>query len=141
MKLKLVEDKELDETYFLPSKLKPHWEKHVAPNWEVYLEDESEELLDPMTMEEYDKYGDELSKQPIKTSKLDTSDRYVGFVETTGEIVKYDKAANILIIYTARPNFQATFSLYKTKNDDRYERLLNKTYAREYTSEDDKYNR
>lgn len=141
MKLKIMKDEELDETYFIPSKLRPHWEKHVAPNWKIYIEDESEELLDPMTMEEYDDYGDELSKKIIKTSNLNSSDRYVGFVETTGEIVKYDKATNVLIIYTARPDFQATFSLYKTKDDDRYRRLIKKTYSREYTPEDDEYNR
>lgn len=144
MKLKVVkEDRNLEETFFLPSKIDGHYEKHVAKDWNQYLFDEdSEELLDPMTKEEYDAYGDELSKQPVRTSDLNSSDRYIGFVEKTGEIVKYDKWAHILIVYAARPNFRATFSLYKsTDDDDRYRRLLKKTYAREIQPEDDFYNR
>lgn len=142
MRLRLVDDKKLEETFFLPSKLDGHYEKHVAKDWETFLDDESGELLDPMTKEEYDSYGDELSKQPVKTSKLSSGDRYVGFVEKTGEIVKYDTHSHILIVYAARPNFQATFSLYKSTDDnDRYKRLLRKTYEREITPEDDYYNR
>ena len=141
MKLKVVKDEELDETFFLPSKLDGHYEKHVAKDWETYVDDPTDELLDPMTEEEYDRYGDELSKQEVRTSDINSSDRYIGFVEKTGEIVKYDKASHILVVYTARPNFQATLSLYKsTDDDDRYKRLLRKTYDREITEEDDLYN-
>lgn len=143
MKLKQIKDTYLGETFFIPSKLDGHYEKHVAKDWMDFIFNKnSEELLDPMTKEEYDKYGDELSKQAIRTSDINSSDRYIGFVEKTGEVVKYDKAAHTMVIYTARPDFQATLSLYKCSNDDsRYRRLLKSNYEREITPDDDYYNK
>lgn len=150
MKLKVVEDKDLDETYFEPYNRTRHYQDHVAPDMYSYLHDDSDdELFDPeMTEEEYDKLADALSKKPVKTSNVDSSDRYVGYVmfdekRNKEKIVKYDKQEGLLVAYVCNPQEQVTVSFMKVNrfnNHKRYRNLLRRDYKREITPEDDLYN-
>lgn len=151
MKLKVVKDEELNETYFEPYNRKKHYQGHVALDMYSYLhDDEDDELFDPeMTEEEYDKLADTLSKQPVKTSNVDSSDRYVGYVmfddrRKKEKIVKYDKKEGLLVAYVCNPQEQATVSFMKVNrfnNHKRYRNLLKRDYVREITPEDDLYNK
>ena len=151
MRLKVVKDEDLlDETYFSPYNRKKHYNDHKADSLYRYLhDDEADELFDPeMTEEEYDRLGDWLSKRPVKTSDVNSSDRFVGYVALDGRtgserIIKYDKQEGMLVVYVCTPQEQLTISFMKVNrfnNHKRYRNLLKRDYEREITPEDDLYN-
>lgn len=139
MKLKL------DETLFADNdSFERHYNKHVAKNYKDYIFDDSDELIEPMSKQEYNEVGDALSKQVVKTSDFNSKDRYVGFVNKDGEIIKLDKILGELVIYACRsPKDCNTITLYRiapSRIEKRYNKLK-QNYKREITSNDDKYNR
>lgn len=138
----LEELNKLEETKF-QNKMQGmnHHYKHTAMNWEEYVNDEGDELLEPMSYEEYDSYADELSKIPVNTSNINSKDDVVGFVTTDDRIIKARKSLRDIVVYKCRLNDQTTLSYYQAKDvKDRYKRLL-KYYKREITPEDDFYNK
>jgi hypothetical protein len=134
---------ELTETKFIrDTKFKDHIDKHVAKDWNTYYFERNFELLPPMSEDEYDESADILSKKPVRTSNIDSEDRYVGFVCKSGKIIKYDKLLRDLVIYVCNPSVARTVTYYQCNSlqHNRYKRLFEREYAREITPEDDKYN-
>ena len=131
----------LEETRFSKGNRDRHYNIHVAKNYYDYFTDMSDELLDPMSPEEYDDYADELSKMPVRTSDINSPDNIVGYVTTDDRIVKYNKKTNELVVYKATKDDAATISFYKTAGPGSYLRKIKRDYGREIVPEDDYYNR
>lgn len=130
----------IDETRFSERNLNIHHDRHTSKTWSQYFRDVDDELLEPMSKKEYDDSADELSKQPVYSSDLNSKYDVVGFVGTRGRIIKYRKSTNELVVYVADLNDAATITYYKTGNNYRYKRLRDKEYLREIKPEDDYYN-
>lgn len=130
----------LEETHFEGPNLKRHHDAHVAKDFKTYFADETDELFDPISEEEYDIGADNLSKQPVYTSNLDSTDDVIGFVTTTGRIVKYRKSTKELVVYVAERDNNATISYYRAEPAS-YMRKKRNLYGREIQPEDDFYNR
>ena len=140
----LDEADELSETFLKGKNLDNHYEKHVAKSWVDYIDDETDELFDPTSKEEYNTLGDALTKQKVRTSDTNSPDRFVGYVTKDGKIVKYDKETNELVVYVAKYGDQATISYYKTKSGPEhksYNKKKERDYGREIEPVDDYYNR
>ena len=92
--------------------------------------------------DEYDEAADELTKRPVRTSNIDAADRYVGFVDDSDKIIKYDKVLGELVIYICNRTTACTVTYYQCNGftHARYKRLFERAYSREITTEDDKYN-
>ena len=134
---------ELTETRFVrDTKFRDHIDKHVAKDWNEYYFERSFELLPLMSEDEYDEAADILSKKPVLTSDIESSERYVGFVSTSGKIIKYDKLIRDLVIYVCNSSTARTITYYQCNSEqhNRYKRLYEREYAREITPEDEKYN-
>ena len=140
MKFKL-----LDETHFARNdKFQQHYDNHVAKNYHDYFTEMEDELIEPMSIEEYDTNGDILSKAVVSSSDFNTNNRYVGFVMEDGRVLKCDKTLSEIVIYksTSLTNSN-TITYYKVASHrlkNRYEKLKSKHYSREITPEDDKFN-
>ena len=136
----------LEETTFKPSSLNDHYNKHVAKDLKQYLLDETDELFDPISIEEYNNEGDKLSKIPVNTSEYNSDDDVIGFVglgtHNKKLIYKFRKSQGDLIIYKADKDAAYTLTYFKAASNGRvrYERLKRKHYLREITPEDDYYN-
>ena len=137
----------LEETTFRPSLIGKHYNKHVAKDLKQYLLDETDELFDPISEEEYDYDGDTLSKMTVNTSEYDSEDDVIGFVGLNNfneeNVYKFRKSESDLVIYRADKDAAYTITYFKASGDgrSRYERLKNKHYLRELNPEDDFYNR
>lgn len=130
----------LEETHFESPNLEIHHKQHVAKDLKTYLTDETDELFDPISKEEYDANADKLSKQPVYTSDLSSADDVVGFVTTKGRIVKYKKSTKEMVAYIAEKDNNATISYYRAEPAS-YMRKKRNLYAREIKPDDDFYNR
>lgn len=140
MKFKLLHETRFAKT----NTFKHHYDRHVAKDYNQYFSELENELIEPMSMDEYDDNGDILSKVTVKTSDFNTDDRYVGFVMDNGRILKCDKELSEIVIYkSASPKDNNTITYYKVDSfrlDDRYQRLKRKHYFRDIIADDDKYN-
>lgn len=135
----------LNETRFSRGKsLDDHYKKHVADTWSEYFFEEDDEIFEPMSADEYDDCAHDLSVAKVKTSDVNSSDQYVGFVMRSGKILKFGKKFDEIVIYDARTKESArTVTYYKVRHKTakwRYQELKNKHYIREITDEDEKYN-
>ena len=131
----------LDETHFSRNNLERHYDQHVATDYYDYFMDETDELFDPISPEEYDMDADSLSKEPVKTSAVNSSDDVIGYVTIGGRIVKYRKSTGELVVYKATKDDAATISYYKASSPNSYLRKIKRDYGREIFPEDDYYNR
>ena len=136
----------INETRFAKNdSFKHHYDRHVAKDYKHYFNEIENELIEPMSMDDYDNNGDALSKITIKTSDFFSKDRYVGFVMNDGRILKCDKLLSEIVIYISKsPSNSNTITYYKADNfrlKERYLRLKKKHYNREITPEDDKFNK
>lgn len=136
----------VSETYFRPTSLQHHYDKHVSKDIYQYLVDETDELFDPISKDEYNNEGDRLSKTPVYTSDYNSDYDVIGFVglNNFGEenIYKFRKSQRDLVIYKADKDAAYTITYFKAEGDgkQRYERLKRKHYLREITPKDDYYN-
>lgn len=134
----------LDETKFIRNdKFYNHYKKHTANDFKEYFFETSDELLEPMSEDEYDDNADLLSKEPVYSSDINDSHDVVGFMTKSGAIIKYRKSMSEIVIYKAKEDWAHTLTYYKIKSyppHHRYKELLSRDYGRELTPEDDKYN-
>lgn len=136
----------LNETHFSKRNLDKHYNErhHVAKDWKEFYSEMADEILPPMTPEEYDERADEISKEVVKTSNANSDDTYIGFMGKNNRIVKYDTNTGELVVYVSEsPSNSETITYYKSStfnNHKRYRKLM-KDYVRELTPEDDKYNK
>lgn len=145
MKLKILSDEEfLDETYFPNKKsLQKHYDDHVAKTMNGYNKNGGKTLFPPMSMQDYDDLGDTKSKENVTSSNLNSPDDCIGFVQKSGDIVKYNRKNNTVVVYNTNPPKPHTVTFYKVKNDNKYRNLMagngdpGRGYARDYKPEDD----
>ena len=141
MKFKLISETKFAKT----DKFKQHYQNHVAKDYKSYFTDLSNELIEPMTMDDYDNNGDKLSKAEVKTSDFYSNDRYIGFVMDNGRILKCDKTMSEIVIYISKsPENSNTITYYKAdcfNLENRYKRLKKKHYSRDIIPDDDKFNK
>lgn len=136
----------LDETLFSPTNLPGHYRDHVAKDYKTYFSDLGGDLFDPeMTPEDYDREANELSQQPVTTSKLGSRDRYIGFMGKDDRIYKYDKKTGQFVVYKAiSPTNQGTITFFSTggpyNGHSNYKRAVYNYYVRELEPLDDYYN-
>lgn len=138
----------MDETLFRKNELEYHHDKHVAKDVRDYLFDMNDETFYPISKEEYNRRGDELSKQPVYSSDYDSKDDVIGFFgkseNGSDTIYKLRKSTNELVIYYNNYKDARTLSLYKVNSynqKNRYNELKRKHYIRDILPEDDFYNR
>lgn len=128
----------LDETHFSPNYGREHYNKHVAKDLTQYLvTDLDNDLIDPISYEEYDREADELSKQIVRTSRTDRGERYIGFRSKDGKNIKFDTETNMLVVYVTDVSTPFTVSYYLVPDIKTYLIRLHRDYLRELTPEDD----
>lgn len=107
----------MDETLFRDDKLISHHNSHVAKDVRDYLFDMNDETFYPMSKEEYDRRGDELSKQPVYSSDYDSKDDVIGFFgkdkDGNDSIYKYRKSTNEMVIYYNNYKQAYTLTYYR----------------------------
>ena len=145
MALKLYND--LDETFLKGKNLDVHYDDHVAKDESDYKAHEhtSNKKFKPMSKQDYNDHGNELSQQPVYSSSLSDTHDVIGYYTINGRVVKYRKSTGELIAYKAIYDDQATISYYQTlgaeDNHASYSRKIRRDYLREILPEDDYYNR
>ena len=135
----------IDETYMVGKNLDKHYDNHVAKDdadFEKYEHTPNKKFA-YMTKRDYNKRGNELSKQRVYSSELSDSHDVIGYYNIDGRIVKYRKSTGELIAYKATKDDQATISYYLTLGEEdghsSYKRKKKRDYLRELMPEDDKY--
>lgn len=131
---------ELDESKF-KGKNKDSHNKHLDKNFRDYQTKENGSRFHGITPDQYDKNGDILSKRKVKTSDINSKDRFVGFYSKDNTIYKYDKKNKEFIIYIAQNPKKCYTITYFKASPKYYENQKRKMYLRELTPEDDKYNK
>ena len=122
-----------NEEFASPERRTAHFQKHVTSR-------RSNEFPEGTYISSfaYERAADALAAQPVKTSDVNSKDRYVGFVEKykDGEelYIKYDKVTDALVVY--KPTSQARTghlikTFYKVNGKDRYNILFDNGYERE----------
>ena len=112
----------MNESKFTVKRRKEH-NKHLDKNYRVYQSKEDGTKFHNMTADQYDDMGDILSKRGVKTSDIDSNERFVGFFGKDGDIYKYDKENMEFIVYVAKSpkqcytitHFKASPKYYENK--------------------------
>lgn len=131
---------ELNESKFSIKGEKSH-NKHLDKNKRDYQTKENGSRFHNITFDQYNENGDILSKKSVKTSDINSKDRFIGFYGKDNAIYKYDKQNREFIIYVAQSPKKCYTITYFKASLKYYENKKRKMYLRELVPEDDRYNK
>ena len=142
MKFKVVEaffDRENFEDKFIK-----HYEKHVAKDWPTYWLETKKDYIEPISEDEYADIAHELSIQPVKSSDINSGDRYIGFFGKDNATYKYDTLMHEIVIYSSNPHTNYIVTFYKLNSDFshyKYNKMKAKYYKGEILPYNELYNK